>query len=146
MLANCAKLSWQPMDNILVLYTLKKATNSTDCLTDACYCRVHYIRSLMWSQVTTKYECHSILKIEKAIDATELQWTCDRVKADAVDVIRLMKTDCRLWNGTILFKFLSFFLNLFSWYFIYFPFRILMWLYLFQNFPIFILYFKFYIT
>ena len=58
------------MDDILVFYTLEKATDSTDYLTDAHYCRVHYIRSLMRSQATTKYEIHSILKIEKAIDAT----------------------------------------------------------------------------
>ena len=51
-----------------------KATDSTDYLTDAHYCGVHYIRSLMWSRVTTKYEICGILKIEKVIDATEMQW------------------------------------------------------------------------
>ena len=51
-------------------YTLEKATNSTDYLTDAHYHGVHYIRSLMWSWVTTKYEIRSILKIEKVIDVT----------------------------------------------------------------------------
>ena len=66
-----------------------------------------------------------MLKIEKAIDATELRRRCDGVKADAVDVIGLTKTECRLRNGTIFFTFLSFFLNFFSWYFIYFSFRIL---------------------
>ena len=60
------------MDDIPIFYMLKKATNSTNYLTDAHYCRVHYIRSLMWSQVTTKYEIHGILKIEKAIDVTEM--------------------------------------------------------------------------
>ena len=134
MLAKCAKLSWPPMDNILVSYMLKKATDLTDYLTDAHYCRVHYIRSLMWSQATTKYVFCGILKIKS-------DW-CNRVKADAMEVIKLTKMDCRLWNGMILFKFLSFFLNLFSWYFIYFPFRILTWLYLFWNILIFILYFK----
>ena len=76
------KLSWQLMDDIPIFYTLEKATDSTDYLTDAHYHRVHYIRSLMWSWVTTTYEIHNILKIEKVIDA--------------VDVIRLMKMDCRL--------------------------------------------------
>ena len=57
------------MDDILVLYTLEKTTDLTDYLTDVHYCRVHYIRSLMWSQVTIKYEICGILKIEKAIDA-----------------------------------------------------------------------------
>ena len=113
------------MDDIPIFYTLEKATDSTDYLTDAHYCRVHYIISLMWSQVTTKYEMCGILKIEKAIDATELRWRCDRVKVDTVDVIGLMKMECRLRNGTIFFTFLSFFLNFFSWYFIYFSFRIL---------------------
>ena len=61
------------MHNIPVLYTLEKATYLTDYLTDAHYHRVHYIRSLMWSWVTTKYEIHDILKIEKVIDATEMQ-------------------------------------------------------------------------
>ena len=102
-----------------------KATNSTDYLTNAHYHGVHYIRSLMWSQVTTKYEIHGILKIEKAIDVMELRWRCDGVKVDAVDVIGLMKTEYRLQNGTIFFTFLSFFLNFFSWYFICFSFRIL---------------------
>ena len=105
------------MDNILVLYMLEKATNSTDYLTNVHYCRVLYIRSLMWSQATTKYKIHGILKIEKRW----LMWQrCDGVKADAVEVIGLMKMDCRLWNRTIFFTFLSFF----SWYFIYFSFRI----------------------
>ena len=61
------------MDNIPVFYMLEMATHSTNYLTDAHYHRVHYIRSLMWSQVTTKYEIHGILKIEKVIDATEMQ-------------------------------------------------------------------------
>ena len=60
------------MDDIPVFYMLGKATNSTNYLTDAYYCGVHYIRSLMWSQVTTKYEICSILKIEKAIDVMEM--------------------------------------------------------------------------
>ena len=72
MLVNCAKLFWQPMDDILVFYMLEKATNLTDYLTDAYYCRVHYIRSLMWSQVTTKYKIHGKPKIEKVIDAMEM--------------------------------------------------------------------------
>ena len=59
------------MDDIPIFYTLEKATELTDYLTDAHYRRVHYIRSLMWSQVTTKYEIHGILKIEKVIDAME---------------------------------------------------------------------------
>ena len=54
---------------------------------------------------------------------------CDGVKAGAVEVIKLTKMDCRLWNGTILFTFLSFFSHFFSWYFIYFPFRVLTWHY-----------------
>ena len=69
MLANCAKLFWQPMDDIPVLYTLEKATDSINYLTDAYYCGVHHIRSLMWSWVTTKYKMCGILKIEKVIDA-----------------------------------------------------------------------------
>ena len=51
------------------------------------------------------------------------------MKGGAVEVIELIKADCRLWNGTIFFTFLSFFLNFFTWYFIYFLLRILMWLY-----------------
>ena len=70
-----------------------------------------------------------------------MQWRCNRVKVDAVDVIGLMKTECRLQNRTIFFTFLSFFLNFFSWYFIYFSFR-LMWLYLFWDFPNFIFIFQ----
>ena len=58
------------MDGILVLYTLNKTTDLTDYLTDVHYCRVYYIRSLMWSQATTKYEICGILKIEKAVDVT----------------------------------------------------------------------------
>ena len=50
-------------------YMLEKVTDSTDYLTDAHYCGVHYIRSLMRSQVTTKYKIRGILKIEKVIDA-----------------------------------------------------------------------------
>ena len=61
------------MNNILIFCMLEKATDPTDYLADVYYCRVHYIRSLMWSWVTTKYEFCSILKIEKAIDATEMQ-------------------------------------------------------------------------
>ena len=53
-----------------IFYTRAKATDSTDYLTDAHYRGVHYIRSLMRSRVTTKYEIHGILKIEKAIDVT----------------------------------------------------------------------------
>ena len=49
MLANCAKLSWPPMNNILVFYMLKKAANLTDYLADAYYCRANSIRSLMCS-------------------------------------------------------------------------------------------------
>ena len=113
------------MEDIPIFYTHVKATDSTDYLTDAHYHGVHYIRSLMWSRVTTKYKICGILKIEKAIDAMELQQRCDGVKVDAVDVMRLIKTECRLWNRTIFFTFLSFFLNFFSWYFIYFSFRIL---------------------
>ena len=52
-----------------IFYTCVKATDSTDYLTDAHYRGVHYIRSLMQSRVTTKYEIRGILKIEKAIDA-----------------------------------------------------------------------------
>ena len=111
------------MDDILVFYMLKKATNLTNYLADVYYCRAHYIRSLMWSQATTKYEFCGILKIEKVIDVTELQWRCN-MKADAVEVTELTKTDCRLWNRMILFKFLSFFSHFFSWYFIYFPFMV----------------------
>ena len=77
MLANCAKLSCQPMDDILIFYMLEKvifymlekATDLTNYLTDVHYCGVHYIRSLIRSQATTKYEICGILKIEKAIDA-----------------------------------------------------------------------------
>ena len=61
------------MDNIPIFYMLEKATDLTNYLTDAHYHGVHYIRSLMWSWVTTKYEICGILKIEKVIDATELQ-------------------------------------------------------------------------
>ena len=68
----CAKLSWQPMDDIPIFYMHVKATNLTNYLTDAHYHRVHYIRSLMWSRVTTKYKIHGMLKIEKAIDAMEM--------------------------------------------------------------------------
>ena len=57
------------MDDIPVFYMLEKATNLTDYLTDVHYCGVHYIRSLMWSWVTTKYEFYGILKIERVIDA-----------------------------------------------------------------------------
>ena len=60
------------MDDIPIFYMREKATDSTKYLSDAHYCGVHYIRSLMWSRVTTKYEIHGILKIEKAIDATEM--------------------------------------------------------------------------
>ena len=60
------------MDDILVLYTLEKTTNLTDYLTNVHYCEVHYIRSLMWSWVTTKYEICGILKIENVIDAMEM--------------------------------------------------------------------------
>ena len=56
-----------------IFYTCTKATDSTNYLTDAHYHGVHYIRSLMQSQVTTKYEIRGILKIEKAIDATEMR-------------------------------------------------------------------------
>ena len=61
------------MDDNLVFYMLEKATNLTDYLTDAYYCRAHYIRSLMCSWASTKCEFCSILKIEE-IDATE----CDK--------------------------------------------------------------------
>ena len=61
------------MDGILVFYMLEKATNLTDYLPDVYYCRTNYIRSLMCGQATTKYEFHTILKIEEVIDATELQ-------------------------------------------------------------------------
>ena len=74
MLVNCAKLFWQPMDDILVFYMLEKATNSTDYLNDVHYCGVHYIRALMWSQVTTKYEFCGILKIEEVIDVMKMRW------------------------------------------------------------------------
>ena len=84
---------------------LEKATDPTDYLADAYYCGANYIRSLMWSQATTKYKFHSILKIEEVIDVTESQQRCDRVKAGAVEVIKLTKTDCGLWSST----FLSFF-------------------------------------
>ena len=97
------------MDNNLIFYMLKKATDLTDYLTDAYYCRAHYIRSLMCSWATTKYKFHGILKIEEEIDAMESQWRCNGVKAGAVEVIELTKTDCRLWNRTILFIFFSFF-------------------------------------
>ena len=60
------------MNDIPIFYMLKKATDSTDYLTDAHYCGVHYIRFLMWSQVTTKYEICSIQKTEKAIDVREM--------------------------------------------------------------------------
>ena len=97
------------MDDIPIFYMCEKATDSTDYLTDVHYHGVHYIRSLMWSWITTKYEICGILKIEKAINVTEVRWRCNRVKVDAVDVIRLMKTESRLQNGTIFFTFLSFF-------------------------------------
>ena len=58
------------MDDIIVFYMLEKATDPTDYLTDVYYCRANYIRSLMWSQATTKYEFCGILKIEEAIDVT----------------------------------------------------------------------------
>ena len=64
------KLSWQLLDDIPIFYMDVKAADLTNYLADGHYCRVHYIRSLMWSQVTTKYEIRSILKIEKAIDVT----------------------------------------------------------------------------
>ena len=73
-----------------MFYMLKKATDSTNYLTDVYYCGVHYIRSLMWSQVTIKYEICGILKIEKAIDATEMQRGegrcsgCHRIDEDGV--------------------------------------------------------------
>ena len=60
------------MDDIPIFYMLKKATDSTDYLTDVHYCGVHYIRSLMWSWVTTKYKICGILKIENVIGAMEL--------------------------------------------------------------------------
>ena len=60
------------MDDNLIFYTLEKATNLTDYLTDAYYCGAHYIISLMWSQATTKYKFHGILKIEEVIDVTEM--------------------------------------------------------------------------
>jgi hypothetical protein len=39
-----------------------------------------------------------------------MQLRCDGVKVDAVEVIELMKMDCSLWNRTIFFTILSFFL------------------------------------
>ena len=59
------------MDNILIFYMLKKATDLTDYLTDAHYCGAYYIRYLMWSWATTKYKFCDILKIEKVIDVME---------------------------------------------------------------------------
>ena len=61
------------MDDNLIFYTLKKAINLTDYLTDAYYCKAYYIRSSMCSWATTKYEFHGILKIEEEIDVTEMQ-------------------------------------------------------------------------
>ena len=66
------------MDNILVFYMLEKATDLTDYLADVYYCGANCIRSLMYSQATTKYEFCGILKIEEAIDVTEMQWGEDR--------------------------------------------------------------------
>ena len=55
------------MDNNLIFYTLEKAIDPTDYLTDVYYCGAHYIRSLMCSQATTKYKFHGILKIEEEL-------------------------------------------------------------------------------
>ena len=60
------------MDDILVFYILEKATNLTNYLADAYYCRANYIRSLMCGQATSKYKFHGILKIEEVIDVTEM--------------------------------------------------------------------------
>ena len=62
------------MDDTLVFYMLKKATDLTNYLTDAYYCGTHYIRSLMCSWASTKYKFCGILKIEEEIDVTEMQW------------------------------------------------------------------------
>ena len=59
------------MDDNLIFYTLKKATNPTNYLADVYYCRAQYIRSLMWSWAT-KYKFCGIVKIEEAIDALEM--------------------------------------------------------------------------
>ena len=58
------------MDDILIFYMLEKVTNLTNYLADAHYCGANYIRSLMFSQATTKYKFCDILKVEKVIDVT----------------------------------------------------------------------------